>query len=313
MIAFNIILYLGLLSGSVQSTDLNENYVSLHDIASRHGFPAPKVSQNTISFKKKGFSMEFTSDSRKILLNNILLWMNEPTATSKKNWAIHNADAHTIIAPFLRPARYKPRKKPELIVLDPGHGGKDLGAVGSLKQPEKTLALDIAKRIKRKLIAKNIKVRLTRDSDQYVALAKRSSIATELKADLFVSIHLNFAENKKATGLETYTTTPTGLSSTSRSKPDNTVHSGNKYDPVNTIFAYMVHSEILKQTDSADRGIKHARFNVLRDAPCPAILLEYGFLSNRSDEAKLVTEEYRERIADGTARGILEYIRQCSK
>ncbi len=313
MIAYNIIFYLGLLSGSVQPPDAIENYVSLLDIASRHGFPAPNVSLNTISFEKKNLNMQFTSDSRKILLNNTLLWMNEITVTSKEKWSIHKADATTIIEPFLNSSRYKPSKKPELVVLDPGHGGKDQGAIGRLKQPEKTLVLDIAERIKRKLIAKNIKVRLTRDSDRYVALGKRSDMAAASKADLFVSIHLNFASNKKATGLETYVTTPPGLSSTSRSKPVDTLYSGNKHDPVNTIFAYMVHREILKQTASADRGIKHARFNVLRDAPCPAILVEYGFLSNSSDEAKLTTEKYRDKIAEGTARGISEYIRQCAE
>ena len=173
--------------------------------------------------------------------------------------------------------------------------------------------MDIARRITKKLADSSLQIKLTRDSDRYLSLKQRSSLAESWNADLFVSIHLNHAGNSKATGIETYIMTPPDLSSTSLSKPDKTVYNGNKHDASNTILAYLLHRQTLNSTAGNDRGIKHARFSVIRDVTCPALLIEFGFLSNQSEEAKLTTPAYRDKIAQGIATGILNYIDMHSK
>lgn len=226
---------------------------------------------------------------------------------------MNKSDARTILAPLIRPSEHLRTEKPKLIVLDPGHGGALHGATGSQKYPEKKIALDIAERTRRKLGTAGIVIKLTRESDRNISLAARTAQTVACNADLFVSIHANFAENKNASGLETYATTPQGLSSTSLSKPEEDAYRGNEHDAANSVLAYLVHREILIQAPGADRGIKHARFNVLRDAPCPAILVECGFLSNHDDEAKLLNPEYRDKIAEGIAKGVIKYIKLCSE
>lgn len=291
----------------------NRDMMSLHDFASRYKFPKPVTSENSLSFKNESTSMVFSSDSRKLLFNNTLIWMNTPVATSGNRWLVDKADITTVLDPLLRSSQYMTSGKPKIIVIDPGHGGNDEGAKGARKSTEKILALDIARRTSKKLAGNGLQVKLTRTSDRYLSLKQRSALAESWNADVFISIHLNHAGNKKAAGIETYIMTPPSLSSTSLSKPDKKIYSGNKHDTSNTILAYLLHRQTLNSTSAADRGIKHARFSVIRDVSCPAVLIECGFLSCLSEEAKISTPAYRDRIAQGIATGILNYTQMHKK
>lgn len=307
------ILVMMLMSGAVSTDTGDGGMVDLHDIARQNALPEPEISESITTLQKDRLTMRFYHDSRKLMCGGMLIWMNAPALKQGGACRVSKIDADTLITPILNPAQTLSGRTTRLVIIDPGHGGKDRGAVSKHRLAEKNLVLDIAKNIRKRMIAnKDIEILLTRDTDEYMALEQRTECARRAKGDIFVSIHLNFAENTRATGIETYVTTPQGVSSTSLSEPDDESYEGNKSDRANIILAYLVHRETIRHTGASDRGIKHARFNVVRNAPCPSILIECGFLSNTAEEKKLAQSVYRDRIAEGIARGILEYIRLCS-
>ncbi|MCK5850304.1 MAG: N-acetylmuramoyl-L-alanine amidase, partial [Kiritimatiellae bacterium] len=264
----------------VTSSNAASPLVRLSTLSSKYGFPKPVVTKTSIVYKSKFTTLTFHPQSRRLFINDTLAWMNSAPVINKKGWHITVPDFSSVIEPVLNPRGLsKPRSTP-LIMIDPGHGGNDTGAIGKKKIIEKKVVLDIAKRLRKKLIRyNNINVALTRSRDSTISLAKRSSIARSARADLFVSIHINSAANTKAQGIETYVLPAKGFPSTSGKADKNKTLSGNKHDPQSFLLAYCIHKHLVAETASPDRGIRRARFGVLNNAPCPAILVECGFAS----------------------------------
>ncbi len=206
--------------------------------------------------------------------------------------------------------RLAKRQKVRTIVLDPGHGGRDRGAAGRyLTEKQTTLRLTL--RVAAILRAKGYRVLLTRSSDRTIALADRAAFAKRNRADLFVSIHFNSAK-PAVHGIETYCLTPAGVPSSNdraKKKGNQSFCPGNRWDANNILLAANVHQRLLVRTGSADRGLKRARFAVLRDLDSPGILIEAGFLSNRYEEKRLLANSYIETLARAIADGIIEYIK----
>jgi N-acetylmuramoyl-L-alanine amidase len=195
------------------------------------------------------------------------------------------------------------------IVLDPGHGGSETGTRGTRGVFEKVLTLDLALRLQRELQARGFQASLTRTSDRTLSLERRTDLAQARRADLFVSLHLN--SGGTASGVETYALTPGGAVSTSTTfrgwgRNDDT-DAGNRTDEQNTWLAHCVQDSLLRATGALDRGVRRARFMVLRTAPCPAVLVEAGFLSNAGEEKKLLEADYRDKLAKAMAEGIAKY------
>lgn len=190
-----------------------------------------------------------------------------------------------------RQPQIKPRRSVQkgklVVIIDPGHGGKDSGALGIGGVQEKDVILPIGKRIAEILERNGIQVIMTRDSDFFVSLPGRVNIAQRTNADAFVSIHANSAgaNRPEVNGLETY-----------------------HYNSGLTL-ARIVHSKILQSLNIRDRNVRKARFYVLRKTSMPSILVETGFLTGREDAAKLRTTAYQNRMADAIAQGILQYLR----
>ena len=151
-------------------------------------------------------------------------------------------------------------------------------------------------------------VKLTREKDLSLSLTQRVALARKWNADIFISIHANFASNTKASGLETYIVPCHGFPSTAEGSGSKNFCAGNKFDTANSLLAYYVHKGMLLQTKAVDRGIRRARFEVIKNAPCPAILAECGFLSNKAEAAKIVNKDYQNSIAEGISQGILTYV-----
>ena len=174
-----------------------------------------------------------------------------------------------------------------VVIIDPGHGGKDSGAIGIGGVLEKDVILPISKRIAEVLERNGIQVIMTRDSDYFVTLPGRVTMAQRANADLFVSIHANSAgaSRPEVSGLETY-----------------------HYDSGLTL-AQIVHSKILQSLNVRDRKVRKARFYVLRKTSMPSILVETGFLTGRDDVAKLRTSAYQNQMAEAIAQGILQYLK----
>ena len=191
--------------------------------------------------------------------------------------------------------------------FDLGHGGTDSGTRGAhVREKEMTLAL--AKQLELILTAHGFQVHLTRTTDHTVALEKRAEFCRRVKADLFVSLHFN--AGGAAEGIETYCLTTEGVASTARTRSNSHTggHSaGNQFDEANVWLAHCVQRALIGDTQAEDRGVRRARFEVLRDASCPAVLVEGGFLSNAGEEQKVLRADYREKLAHAIAEGIVSY------
>ena len=215
------------------------------------------------------------------------------------------------------------------IVIDAGHGGKDPGAVGYRGTKEKDIALDVAKRLEKKLSKNmNVKIVMTRDEDVFLRLSERTKIANESNGNLFISIHTNAAEDRRASGFETFLIGPNKNEAAVRvAARENAVlelegTTGKKLTNEDLIqatiaqsafaskseqFASMVQKEIKKRVQSRDRGVKQAGFYVLMGASMPNVLVELGFISNPSEEKKLRSPQYRDQLATAIYRAVEQY------
>ena len=215
------------------------------------------------------------------------------------------------------------------IVIDAGHGGKDPGAVGYRGTKEKDIALDVAKRLEKKLSKNmNVKIIMTRDEDIFLRLSERTKIANESNGNLFISIHTNAAEDRRASGFETFLIGPNKNEAAVRvAARENAVlelegKTGQKLTNEDLIqatiaqsafaskseqFASMVQKEIKKRVQSKDRGVKQAGFYVLMGASMPNVLVELGFISNPSEEKKLRSPQYRDQLATAIYRAVEQY------
>jgi N-acetylmuramoyl-L-alanine amidase len=217
------------------------------------------------------------------------------------------------------------------IIIDAGHGGKDPGALGKHGLKEKVVVFDIAKRVQSKLKAKGYEAVLSRDSDNFISLQKRTEIASEQKADLFISIHANSAPDRSARGLEVFSArslTYADKNEHQRAKNHKILYKNyamkQSNKDLNKIIADMLYvykqgeSDLLAQFVSKriskdikvkNRGVKQSKFFVLRNNLMPAVLIEVGFLSNIREEKLLGTTEYRQKMADAIVLGIIDYVK----
>lgn len=285
-------------------------YVGVRPIGSYYGFGEPAIAKDSFTFRSRWTTLAFEHDSRRATYNGVLLWLTYPSRHYHGQWMVARRDLEKTFDPLLRPSRALGAEDYRIVVLDPGHGGNDTGAVGRRRVEEKRVVLDVAKRVVKHLEGSGLTVKLTRDADEDVPLPARCKRANAWQADLFVSIHLNSSADRRATGVETYVVTPAGCPSTHISAQKSTYWTpctGNRHDAANTILGYYLQKNLAKQTQQEDRGLRHARFYVLKEVDCPAALVECGFVSNRREEEKILKRAYRDSIARALADGIREY------
>jgi N-acetylmuramoyl-L-alanine amidase len=219
------------------------------------------------------------------------------------------------------------------IVIDPGHGGHDAGTIGPEGLEEKDLVLDVGRRLGKLLETRlGSEVVYTRKDDTFIPLETRTAIANQARADLFVSIHANSSHDPDARGVETYylnfTSSPEALEVAAR---ENAVSEKSIYELQDLVKKIALKEKIEESREFAgdvqqslhsglavkspairDRGVKKAPFIVLIGANMPSILAEISFVSNPTDEHRLATSEYRQRIAESLYRGIAKYVNGLS-
>jgi len=219
----------------------------------------------------------------------------------------------------------------DLIVIDPGHGGEDSGAVGKSGLWEKEVTLDIAKRLKNLLREeKELKVILTRETDVLIPLEERTRIANQEGADLFISIHTNASRKRSAQGCETFFLSSAkndearavAALENSSIRFEHTENSNKNTDDLNFILMDLVQSEFLSESSDLavmiqnqlkiklsipSRGINQAGFVVLNQAYMPAVLIETAFISNKKEESLLKTSSFRQQIAQAVCQSIKEF------
>lgn len=219
-------------------------------------------------------------DKKNVIKNQTL--KNEQSAVKEEQYNIENTN--------------KEVEKKYIVYIDPGHGGSDPGNLGNPidksvdKIHEKDVALDISKKVAKKLSEQNdIEIAISRTDDKYISLEERAKMANAQNADMLVSIHLNGEHGgNSASGLETY------------------YRKGASDDSIK--LANIIQNTIISYVDVRNRGVREGNLQVLNQSTMPAVLIECGFLTNPEEEKKLLSDSYQNQLADGIAQGILSYL-----
>lgn len=224
--------------------------------------------------------------------------------------SLYGLDLEKNLKPLLcSPPLPLPQDNP-IIVIDPGHGGSNVGTHSILDgRFEKEFTLDWALRLAPLLQAEGWRVFLTRTNDVDVSLADRVAFAESCHADLFVSLHFNsLAPEEMPSGIETYCLTPVGMPSTltrGYGDPWSERFPNNAFDAENLQLAVRLQGALLRETGMEDRGVCRARFmGILHGQRRPAVLIEAGFLSNPGDARRIETPSFRQQLAEGVAKAL---------
>jgi N-acetylmuramoyl-L-alanine amidase len=304
-------------TASKRSGGQRANYVALGALLREEGISSSEdPSGATLCLSKGGHELCLRRSDRVASFDGVRHWLSYPPRTEGSRWLLDSADLREVRS-LLCGGTTRARRRYRGVVVDPGHGGTNRGARSCLGQWEKVYTLDTALRLERILRSRGIPVVLTRRTDCDVSLGQRVRIACEHPDFIFVSIHFNDAPNRTGSGVETYCMPPAGAPSTYGAHlvadwPGRSWCVANRNDSANVLLAHWVHREVIQLRGSGeawDRGVKHARFRVLRDNPLPSVLVEGGFLSNRSEAARVDSPSYRERLAQAIARGVLGFLR----
>ncbi len=300
------------------------DYVSLSEAVRGFGFSFFKKFGNNVVYKdNKNRTLDFSVGTKQVLVNNTKIFLAQPIKSdAKSNFSIARVDINKTLTPILLPDNLRSKmilqqttKKSACkvtVVIDPGHGGRAKGTENkAIKLVEKDLALLTAIDVKNALIAKGVNAILTRSADVNIGLDDRAKFSNKNNADVFVSIHYNHSPSATACGVETYASSFLNNPSTDRAKvlsSDRVFVQNNLQDDYNTFLGFCVQSNVSKATSLTDRGLRRSRFAVLKNVNAPAILIECGFFSNNNEAKLLATTEFRRKLANGIAAGIMMYV-----
>jgi len=251
--------------------------------------------------------IELTLNSRLAVIDGVNQWLGFPVAAEGDKLVLSRIDLSKIIEPSLRPELITGLGPVDTVVLDAGHGGHDRGATCVFGN-EKDFALDVCIRARALLEATGLKVIMTRSDDTFIPLEERPIAANTTPHSIFVAIHFNDAlADPEASGFEIYSITPRGEPSTqdnSFSLHDLHEEPGNVTDTRSLALSESIYHSLLGNIPQVDRGVKHARFAVIRLAQVPAVLIEGGFVSSTTEARMIATPAYRQKLAEAVVTGI---------
>ena len=287
------------------------DYLSVDNISKFYGLPAGVVpSGSRIQPEVANHPLEFVSGSREAMINGARSWLCFPVIEQNGNFLVSRTDVAKTIEPLVRPHRVPNVGKVQTVVLDPGHGGYDKGQV-SRNGCEKDFALDVARRLRQILKAKGLRVVMTREGDYFVPLEVRAKIANTARNSIFVSIHFNGTnDDPNATGFEIFSFTPRGAPSTSDTSVSSrsfNMQPGSTTDAESLALSACIYHSLIGHIPEYDRGIKRARFAVLRLTKVPAVLIEGGFLTDRGESKLIASKDWRGKLAAAISVGIDSY------
>src|SRR5207237_177741 len=287
------------------------DYLSVDNISRFYGFPAGVAAAGEKSqLDAVKNPLEFVSGSREAMINGARSWLCFPLIEQDGKYLVSRTDVAKPIEPVVRPHRVPDVGKVETVVLDPGHGGHDKGQVNRLGY-EKDFALDVARKLRPLLQAKGLRVIMTREGDYFVPLEVRAQIANATRNSIFVSIHFNGTnDDPSATGFEIFSFTPRGAPSTSdnAAAPSSlSMQPGSEVDAQSMALSVCIYHSLLGHIPEFDRGIKRARFAVLRLTRVPAVLVEGGFLTERGECRLIAQKDWRAKLAQAIGVGIENY------
>src|SRR5881392_4529336 len=288
-----------------------QDYLSVDNVSRFYGLPAGiAASGEKVEFEAAKNPLEFVSGSREVMINGARSWLCFPAIEQNGKLLVSRTDVAKTIEPLVRPHRVPNVGKVQTIVVDPGHGGYDKGQVSRYGY-EKDFALDVARKLRPLLLSKGLRVIMTREGDYFVPLEVRAQIANKARDSIFVSIHFNATnDDPNATGLEIFSFTPRGAPSTSDSAVAPSALStqpGSTVDAQSMALSACIYHSLLGHLPEYDRGIKRARFAVLRLTKVPAVLIEGGFLTERGESNLIANKDWRAKLAGAIGIGIENY------
>ena len=288
------------------------DYLPVSQMASFYQMRVLPRGDRGVVLEGNGRRMEFAKGAREARIDGVKHWLSFPAQYFAGQYYVSRMDLAKTIDPLMRPQRIPGLAPVHTVVLDPGHGAHDRGAVNRWGA-EKNYNLDLSRRIRPYLQKAGLRVVITRSRDEFIPLERRPAIANKLgEGTIFVSVHCNAAaaRTSMATGFEVFSLSPRGAPNSHDdylTRRSFAAEKGHKVDHSNHALATAIHHAMLGRVPMFDRGVKRARFAVLRYAEVPAVLIECGFMSNPQDARKLHSAAWRERLAESVAMGILEF------
>lgn len=318
------------------------NYRDIYDFKANLNFKAPKLSLSTVKSAKiaqnrTGKVRLVLADKNKIYSNayirkgTLFIEIQKNPNTTRKPKIIAYKKPKISKEPTTKQAKGTLYASSKIIVIDPGHGGKDSGAVGYKKYQEKNAVLKISKTLQGLLKKKGYKVYLTRDRDKFIKLSKRTHFANKKGADLFISIHANAspsAQKLTLKGIETFFLSPAKTEKAKRiaAKENKSAVTNMNSMSKNTLLSFLNTTKIVqsnklaidlqkgmltkvrkKHKDVRDGGVREAPFWVLVGAQMPAVLVEVGYITNPKEADRLFNPFYQKSLAEGMANGVNNY------
>ena len=286
------------------------DYVTFQNVAEFYQFGEYSHANRTISLRNERRGIRAQAGMSELYINGVRFFTHFPLLEQRDAHLITAFDIGKLVEPVLRPSRIENAQRVETVVLDPGHGGSDNGAENRWGT-EKHFALEVAKTAREQLLQAGFKVEMTRTEDIGLSLEERIAFANRFTNAVFVSIHFNAGTG--GAGVESYRLAPEGAVSTASngahhpSATDNLPDEGNAQDNQNIALTAAVHAAVLSRVASFDRGVRHARFKVLRHIRIPAVLLEAGFLNDPVEGQRIATPQYRQQLAMAIAQGVQNY------
>jgi len=287
------------------------DYLTVENVSKFYGLPAGVVGRGEkMRLETVKNPLEFVSGSREAMINGARSWLCFPLIEQDGKYLVSRTDVAKTIEPLVRPHRVSNVGNIQTVVLDPGHGGYDKGQVSRYGN-EKDFALDVARKLRPLLQAKGLHVIMTREGDYFVPLEVRAKIANAARNSVFVSIHFNASgDDPNATGFEIFSFTPRGAPSTSDTVLTSSsfnMQPGSEVDAQSMALSACIYHSLIGHLPEHDRGIKRARFAVLRLTKVPAVLIEGGFLTERGECKLIANKDWRGKLAGAIGVGIENY------
>lgn len=295
-----------------------QHYVPLAEFARANGFHIYAARKGEDVLTRGDQRLVFDVNSAQAEIGGVNVRLSYPVADDHGELLVSQTDINTALRPLIDPEKSY-GKRIATICLDPGHGGKDTGnrVVGFLTHNEKTYTLALGLELKRQLTLAGYHVVMTRRQDVFVELPDRPAIANRDGADLFISLHFNASpvDKNAISGPETYCITPVGAASSNAhgetGEFGSSVGAGptvaNRCEDKSLMLAYQMEKSLVQNLHANDRGVRRARFAVLRDARMPAILIEGGYMTNPEEGEKIYSASYRRQMAAAIVKGITAY------
>jgi N-acetylmuramoyl-L-alanine amidase len=282
------------------------DYVTVASIHRFYRFNELKISGKAVWFVSPVLIMKGTVGSHDLLINNIKFVMSYPVVELNGKACVSRLDLCKLIDPVLRPSYIGKGSSFDTVIIDAGHGGHDSGAKG-IYGYEKDYALKLAQTLKGILERQGLRVLMTRSNDTFLSLGARVAYANKVPNSIYVSLHFN-AGGSHATGIETFALSPQGSSSVyGASTSDGHSFRGNQRDSENIALATAIHASVVSHFKLVDRGVKRARWHVLRGLERPGVLFEGGFVTNANDAKLIAAENFRTEMASTIAQAIMNY------